>query len=166
MKFLKEMIHNIMDYYRIYTSGLFDNNLKLKDKPVDYWVSILDNVEFEEYNHENFEITRIILRKVLEAYTEITNKYPNVSIPNRFNVSDLSRCPILDSIDNGVINLRSFYKSNVFGNYCYAYVSVNWIKYLIKNIDEFENIIKDSYIEKSETEIKKLTETINNVLSN
>lgn len=165
MNLFRKLINKMNDYYELYKFDLLNSSVKLKDKPKEFWISLLDKIEFEDNCDLNNKIVKAIIDRICIEYNHIKLKYSGIITPDIYCIDVLDKNRIVKFISRGSVYLDSF--SNVFSyTYNYTPVSISWLKFLIENIEEYEKISKIEYISKSEEKIKELYQSIEKIKSN
>ena len=165
MNLFRKLINKMNDYYELYKFDVLSSSVKLKDKPKEFWISLLDKIEFEDNCDLNNKIAKAIIDRICVEYTQIKLKYSGIITPDIYCIDVLDKNRIVKFISRGSVYLGSFANSYSY-TINYTPVSISWIKYLIENIEEYEKISKIEYISKSEEKIKELYKSIEKIKSN
>lgn len=165
MNLFKKLINKMNNYCELYKFDLLSSSVKLKDKPKEFWISLLNKIEFEDNCDLNNKIVKAIIDRICSEYNQIKLKYPGIITPDIYCIEVLDKNRIVKFISHGSVYLGSF--SNSFSyTINYMSVSISWIKFLIENMEEYEKISKIEYISKSEEKIKELYQSIEKIKSN
>lgn len=154
-----------MDFREIYILGLDKKDLSLKDKSIEEWISILDDIEFSDSDKDEnvVRIVSAVIKAINKTYDGIRHRYPGIPCPTNFNnnILKVGESGIPHYIYKGSVKFVSV--SSALGPHYTTDVSISWLKYLIKNVDRFEQYMKDTYIQKSNKEIERLKNSIEKI---
>lgn len=165
MNLFRKLINKMTNYYELYKFDLLSSSVKLKDKPKEFWISLLDKIEFEDNCDANNKIAKAIIDRICIEYNQIKLKYSGIITPDIYCIEVLDKNQIVKFISHGSVYLDSF-SNSPFYTTNYTAVSISWLKYLIENMEEYEKISKNEYISKSEEKIKELCQSIEKIKSN